>query len=117
MKILVANELKGFYNKVNKKKMKEVLGLWLEVDTRVLFPDQFYTPITLVVGGNLRIMEIDVIKIEEDMRLYRKYCSKCLHHSAIADKKCSYCGCTNKFHSFFAKQIKEIKNGSSISCM
>lgn len=58
--------------------IRELEGEWLEVETKHLFTDQYNTvPVPGVSDLGLRIGEILIEKIEEDVRLDMNVCNKC----------------------------------------
>ena len=92
-----------------RQKINEVAGCWLEVDTKFLFSDQFNTVSGKHPGNNLRIMLRNVAEIKNDIRINRKFCRWCNHHSPINAKSCINCNNSDHFEEFFYKKVKHGK--------
>jgi hypothetical protein len=87
-----------------RQKINEVAGCWLEVETDYLFKDQFNT----AAPHHLRIMMRNVAEIKNDVRVNRKFCRYCHHHTHIKDKICRNCNHDDYFEDFFP-QVKHGK--------
>jgi hypothetical protein len=74
-------------------KLRMIQGQWLEVDTTHLFSDQFNTvAIEGVTEHGLRVMQSDVIAIENDVRNNVVKCQWCYGYDTDNDGKCDRCG-------------------------
>jgi len=93
-----------------RQKINEVAGCWLEVDTKFLFKDQFNTTSGKHSGADLRIMLRNVAEIKNDVRVNRKFCRYCHHHTRIEDKLCHNCNRDDHFEYFFP----QVKNANRV---
>lgn len=73
--------------------LNKVRGRALKVETEHLFCDQFNTvPIRRVSESGLRVMEEDVEKVIDDMRIGRSRCHWCGNHFRSGVMWCPHCG-------------------------
>lgn len=91
-----ANPQSGMLHRPEWEKMlKNIEGLWLEVETEHLFRDQFNTaPIPGVSENGMRIMIGDVSEIEDDIRADVIKCRWCYGYDD-GTGKCGECGKTD----------------------
>lgn len=76
--------------------LKKVEGTWLDVETKHLFSDQFNTaPIPGVSENGMRIMQADVVEIQDDERIGVSKCSWCFGDDRNGKGKCGKCGKTD----------------------
>jgi hypothetical protein len=91
--------------------LEAVQGQWLEVETAYLFNDQFNTaPIPGVSKNGLRLMDADIIAIEDDERPGRARCNWCGHHGPVGDP-CTHCG-KSGFGETFYPQTRHLESYS-----
>jgi len=76
--------------------LEKVQGQWLTVETDYLFNDQFNTvPIPGVSTLGMRIMQSDVVAIEDDIRGSMLECAWCgFHQEKVDGGMCLHCGKT-----------------------
>jgi hypothetical protein len=87
-----------------RQKLGEAAGCWVEVDTKYLFNDQFNVTDGNHPGANLRVMLRNVAEIKNDVRVNRKFCRWCHHHSPIKAKACINCKHDDYFEDFFPRK-------------
>lgn len=93
------------------KMLEQVQGMTLEVKTDYLFADQYNTaPIPGVSEQGMRIMDESVEAVIDDIRLSRKFCRYCHHHSDINADSCENCGRSDYFEHFriFKRKVTKL---------
>jgi len=72
--------------------LSAIEGKWIEVETKFLFRDQFNTvPIPGVSELGMRIMQTEVVKIQNDIRRYWQRCGYCGKNVSIDYNVCNHC--------------------------